>query len=77
MVLQLRFLVRCGEDDAIDEVFVAVASPMPVAVENEDSTMSSDYEDVAWISSVAVKENENQLATVGLHTFSNLFIAYL
>lgn len=47
MVLQLRFLVRCGEDDAIDEVFVAVASPMPVAVENEDSTMSSDYENVA------------------------------
>lgn len=54
MVLQLRFLVRCDEDDAIDEVFVGVAvvavaveSPMSV-VENEDSTMNSmGYEDAA------------------------------
>lgn len=50
--MQLRFLVRCDEDDAIDEVVVVAALPM--AVENVNSTMSSDYEDSARISLVAV-----------------------
>ena len=73
MVLQLRFLVRCGEDDAIDEVFVgvvvvvaavavvAVMSSMFV-VENEDSTMNSmDYEDAAQISVVAILIRINRI----------------
>lgn len=62
MVLQLRFLVRCDEDDAIDGLFVgvggavavvAVASPMLV-VENEDSTMNSmDYEKISAAAKLA------------------------
>lgn len=52
--MQLRFLVRCDEDDAIDEVVVVAALPMAV-VENVNSTMSLDYEDSVRISSVAVE----------------------
>lgn len=53
MVLQLRFLVRCDEDDAIDEVVVVVTPPLMAVVENVNSTMSLDYEDAARISLVA------------------------
>lgn len=60
--MQLRFLVRCDEDDAIDGLFVgvggavavvAVASPMFV-VGNEDSTMySMDYEKISVVAKLA------------------------
>lgn len=56
MVLQLRFLVRCDEVDAIDEMLVVAivaVSPMS-AVENEDLTMNSmGYEDAEQISVAA------------------------
>lgn len=69
MVLQLRFLVRCDEDDAIDEVFVvgavvavvAVVSPMSV-VENEDSTMNSmDYEKISVVA-ISIGKIFNQIS---------------
>lgn len=66
MVLQLRFLVRCDEDDAIDELAVVAALPMDAAVvENVNSTMmSSDYEDSVRISLLAAREmNGNQIKT--------------
>lgn len=57
--MQLRFLVRCDEDDAIDELAVVAALPMAAVVENVNSTMmSSDYEDSARISSVAARETK-------------------
>ena len=64
--MQLRFLVRCDEDDAIDELAVVAAPPMAVVVvENVNSTMmSSDYEDSARISLLAAREmNGNQINT--------------
>lgn len=62
--MQLRFLVRCDEDDAIDGLFVgvdgavaavavvAVALPMLV-VENEDSAMNSmGYEKISVVAEI-------------------------
>lgn len=80
MVLQLRFLVRCDEDDAIDGLLVggavavvAVASPMLV-VENEDSTMNSmGYEKI----SAAAKLTENDSFALEFNQMKNACIRSL